>query len=303
MYTVTSRSALPTAATLRAADAQPVPAAVRDAVRAAAATRPSGCSALRAQITAAAPTTYDKIRAIEAWLGDARRSTRSTRRSRPRGVDVVDDFLFRSRVGWCEQVASSLVVMARSVGIPARLATGFVPGHARRAHRPVRRARARRARVGRDLLPRHRLAGVRPDRVGPARGRRDARAVRGCRPRVTTRSSSACSRRCSCCWSRRRARARRAAGAGAARRRRRAGRAHGLHRLERIGRRAGRPRAPAETPREYAAALAAHLGDDASARGRRHARRRRFLGAGASPSATGRRRRGAILALTVKGIL
>ena len=44
----------------------------------------------------------------------------------PQGVDVVDDFLFHSKVGWCEQIASSLVVMARSVGIPARLATGFV---------------------------------------------------------------------------------------------------------------------------------------------------------------------------------
>jgi len=35
-----------------------------------------------------------------------------------------------------------------------------------------------------------------------------------------------------------------------------------LTRLERIGRRAGRARAPAETPREYAAALATYLGDD-----------------------------------------
>ena len=45
--------------------------------------------------------------------------------------------------------------------------------HARRADRPVRRAGARRARVGRDLLPRRRLAAVRPDRVGAACRRRD----------------------------------------------------------------------------------------------------------------------------------
>ncbi len=45
----------------------------------------------------------------------------------PAGVDVVDHFLFDSRLGWCEQVASSLVVMARANGIPARLVTGFVP--------------------------------------------------------------------------------------------------------------------------------------------------------------------------------
>ena len=37
--------------------------------------------------------------------------------------------------------------------------------------------------------------------------------------------------------------------------------ARGLGRLERIGRRAGRPRTPGETPREYALALATHLHD------------------------------------------
>ena len=82
---------------------------------------------LARQITASAPTTYDKVRAIEAWLGAHVKYSLNAPLA-PRGVDVVDDFLFRSRVGWCEQVASSLVVMARSVGIPARLATGFVPG-------------------------------------------------------------------------------------------------------------------------------------------------------------------------------
>ena len=32
------------------------------------------------------------------------------------------------REGWCEQISSSLVVMLRVLGIPAREATGFVPG-------------------------------------------------------------------------------------------------------------------------------------------------------------------------------
>ncbi|HEX2578142.1 MAG TPA: transglutaminase family protein, partial [Aquihabitans sp.] len=32
-----------------------------------------------------------------------------------------------SREGWCEQIASSLVVLARANGLPARLVTGFVP--------------------------------------------------------------------------------------------------------------------------------------------------------------------------------
>ena len=52
----------------------------------------------------------------------------------------------------------------------------------------------------------------------------------------------------------------------AARRRRRARKASwsasAMHRLERAGRKAGRVRVPAETPREYAVALAQRMGDD-----------------------------------------
>ena len=67
------------------------------------------------------------MRAIESWLGANTKYSLNAPLS-PSNVDVVDDFLFRSRVGWCEQIASSLVVLARSAGIPARLVTGFVPG-------------------------------------------------------------------------------------------------------------------------------------------------------------------------------
>ena len=70
--------------------------------------------------------TYDKVRALEAWMG-ARTEYSLDAPLSPRGVDVVDHFLFDSRQGWCEQVASSLAVMARANGIPARLVTGYVP--------------------------------------------------------------------------------------------------------------------------------------------------------------------------------
>ena len=78
-------------------------------------------------MTAGATTTFDKVRAIEDWMGAHTEYSLNAPLSPP-NVDVVDDFLFRSRIGWCEQIASSLVVLARSVGIPARLVTGFVPG-------------------------------------------------------------------------------------------------------------------------------------------------------------------------------
>jgi hypothetical protein len=44
------------------------------------------------------------------------------------GADAVDDFLFVSRAGYCEQFASAAVVMLRSLGIPARLVTGYAFG-------------------------------------------------------------------------------------------------------------------------------------------------------------------------------
>jgi len=149
VYTVTSRSALPTERALQAADAVPVPDTVLDAF----AQTPKATNRVRAlalEITAPASTTYDKIIAIEAWLSAHVRYSLNAPLA-PTGVDVVDDFLFRARIGWCEQVASSLVV-------PARLVDGR-----------VRRTRARRARVGGDLLSRDRLAAVRSDRVGTAR--------------------------------------------------------------------------------------------------------------------------------------
>lgn len=46
----------------------------------------------------------------------------------PEGVDTVDHFLFEAREGYCEQFASALAVMARSVGLPARYVTGYLPG-------------------------------------------------------------------------------------------------------------------------------------------------------------------------------
>jgi transglutaminase-like putative cysteine protease len=44
--------------------------------------------------------------------------------------DLVDYFLFdpEGKVGYCEHFASSMVVLARAAGIPARLAVGYAPG-------------------------------------------------------------------------------------------------------------------------------------------------------------------------------
>src|SRR5215210_6214471 len=43
-------------------------------------------------------------------------------------MDAVEYFLFEQKRGYCEQFSTSLAVMARSLGIPARVATGYAPG-------------------------------------------------------------------------------------------------------------------------------------------------------------------------------
>ncbi|WP_299728888.1 DUF3488 and transglutaminase-like domain-containing protein [uncultured Endozoicomonas sp.] len=44
------------------------------------------------------------------------------------GRDEVDDFMFRYQKGFCEHYASSFVFMMRSVGVPARIVTGYQGG-------------------------------------------------------------------------------------------------------------------------------------------------------------------------------
>lgn len=45
----------------------------------------------------------------------------------PQDQDVVDYVLFESQEGYCEYYASSMVVMLRTLGIPARVVSGFFP--------------------------------------------------------------------------------------------------------------------------------------------------------------------------------
>ncbi|MDO4905083.1 MAG: DUF3488 and transglutaminase-like domain-containing protein [Lautropia sp.] len=41
------------------------------------------------------------------------------------GQDSIDDFLFRTRAGFCEHYSSAFVVLMRAMGIPARVVTGY----------------------------------------------------------------------------------------------------------------------------------------------------------------------------------
>jgi transglutaminase-like putative cysteine protease len=88
---------------------------------------PDRIGALARRVTEGASSTYDKVVAIDRFLETNYRYTIDSPVP-PEGRDAVDHFLFDARTGFCEQFASSMVVMLRTLGVPARVATGFTPG-------------------------------------------------------------------------------------------------------------------------------------------------------------------------------
>jgi hypothetical protein len=81
---------------------------------------------LAQQITANAPTEYDKTAKIEQYLKAHYTYTLDLRG--PRTADPLAHFLFTGRAGNCEYFAAAMTVMLRDVGIPARYVGGFLSG-------------------------------------------------------------------------------------------------------------------------------------------------------------------------------
>jgi protein-glutamine gamma-glutamyltransferase len=83
-------------------------------------------ASLARSLTAGATTDIARARAIERRLRSDYTYSLDMPLSEP--ADPLSDFLFTRRRGYCEYFASSMAVMLRSIGIPARLATGFQSG-------------------------------------------------------------------------------------------------------------------------------------------------------------------------------
>jgi transglutaminase-like putative cysteine protease len=81
---------------------------------------------LAADITATAPSNYDKAVAMERYLSTHFGYTLELPRTLP--ADPLAYFLFERKKGHCEFFASSMAVMLRSLRIPSRIVTGFRGG-------------------------------------------------------------------------------------------------------------------------------------------------------------------------------
>lgn len=88
---------------------------------------PSRVSSLARDVTASSTTTYDQVQALIAWM-EANTSYTLDIPPLPRGADAVEQYLFKDKQGFCEQIATALVVMMRSLGVPARLGVGYAAG-------------------------------------------------------------------------------------------------------------------------------------------------------------------------------
>ncbi|MCP4643789.1 MAG: DUF3488 domain-containing transglutaminase family protein [bacterium] len=84
-------------------------------------------AALAEQLTRDADTVYDKVRAIEDWLGGDTFSYSLDVPVLP-DKDAIDAFIHDVRSGHCELYATAMALMLRSVGIPARVVSGYRGG-------------------------------------------------------------------------------------------------------------------------------------------------------------------------------
>ncbi len=92
---------------------------------------PDGLPAIVTQdalaVTADLPTKYQKAVALQNWFRSE--FEYSLERAPGNGTDALESFLTEGkggRVGYCEQFASAMAVMARVLNIPARVAVGFL---------------------------------------------------------------------------------------------------------------------------------------------------------------------------------
>lgn len=82
---------------------------------------------LAAEVTGKADTPYDKAVKLQEWFTRTGGFTYTLQASGS-GADALADFLLNTRAGYCEQFAGAMAVMARMLGIPARVAIGYTGG-------------------------------------------------------------------------------------------------------------------------------------------------------------------------------
>ncbi len=124
-YTVTSKDVEPAAQALRAS---PQPNHGISAQELFVPTSLKALIGLARRITSGAVTSYDKAVELQQWFTGPGNFTYSLDASEPNTPAGLEDFLLHTKRGFCQQFASAFAVLARLLGIPARVAVGYTAG-------------------------------------------------------------------------------------------------------------------------------------------------------------------------------
>lgn len=90
---------------------------------------PERVRALAKQIASGKPTQYEQVKAIEQYFHTNGYMYETTDVAVPgKNEDYVDQFLFETKKGYCDNFSTSMVVMLRAIGIPARWVKGYTSG-------------------------------------------------------------------------------------------------------------------------------------------------------------------------------
>lgn len=89
---------------------------------------PDRIRALAEQVAGGEAAALGKAEAIERFLRTNYAYTMEGTRIPAPGEDLVDLFLFEQKAGYCDHFSTAMVVMLRTLGVPARWAKGFAPG-------------------------------------------------------------------------------------------------------------------------------------------------------------------------------
>jgi transglutaminase-like putative cysteine protease len=89
---------------------------------------PARVKQLAAELTKDDATPYDKIKKIESYLSKSYPYTNTPDQSKGKSKDFVDRFLFEIKEGYCDYYSTAMVVLSRSIGMPARWVKGYSTG-------------------------------------------------------------------------------------------------------------------------------------------------------------------------------
>ncbi|GAB1335157.1 DUF3488 and transglutaminase-like domain-containing protein [Streptomyces sp. E-15] len=124
-YEVTSLDVRPTARQLAAAPEPP--AALRDRYTKVPSSLPKVVARTAREITAGAGSHYEEAVKLQDWFAVTGGFQYDTSVKVGRGPDAIANFL-KKKEGFCVHFSFTMAAMARTLGIPARVAVGFAPG-------------------------------------------------------------------------------------------------------------------------------------------------------------------------------